>query len=32
MNPAQRLYKRLGFHAVKETETHLYMEALPGGA
>ena len=31
-NPAQRLYKRLGFRLVKETETHIYMEALPGGA
>jgi hypothetical protein len=26
-NPAQRLYTRLGFRAVEETSTHIYMEA-----
>lgn len=26
VNPAQRLYKRLGFTAVKETPEHVYME------
>jgi ribosomal protein S18 acetylase RimI-like enzyme len=26
-NPAQRLYRRLGFRAVEETETHIDMEA-----
>ena len=31
-NPAQHLYGRLGFRQIKETETHLYMEAVPSGA
>ena len=26
-NPAQRLYKRLGFRTIGETETHIYMES-----
>jgi ribosomal protein S18 acetylase RimI-like enzyme len=28
-NPAQRLYRRLGFRTVEQTETHIYMEAAP---
>jgi hypothetical protein len=31
-NPAHRLYERLGFRVMEETETHIYMEALPGDA
>jgi len=31
-NPAQRLYRRLGFHPIEETETHIYMEAPPSVA
>jgi ribosomal protein S18 acetylase RimI-like enzyme len=30
-NPAQRLYRRLGFRVIGETETHIYMEAPPSG-
>ena len=30
-NPAQRLYCRLGFRVVEETETHISMEAAPVG-
>jgi ribosomal protein S18 acetylase RimI-like enzyme len=30
-NPARRLYERLGFVAVGETETHTLMKAMPGG-
>jgi len=26
-NPAQRLYRRLGFRSFKETESHIYMES-----
>jgi ribosomal protein S18 acetylase RimI-like enzyme len=29
VNPAQRLYERLGFAVVGETETHHLMEARP---
>ena len=28
-NPARRLYKRLGFEATEETETHIKMSWLP---
>jgi GNAT superfamily N-acetyltransferase len=31
-NPAQRLYRRLGFRPIEETETHIYMEATSNGA
>lgn len=30
-NPAQRLYRRLGFRPIEETETHIYMEAPLSG-
>ena len=29
VNPARRLYERLGFAAVGETETHTLMKAIP---
>lgn len=29
VNPAKRLYERLGFVEVKETETHYQMKAIP---
>ncbi len=32
VNPAQRLYERLGFVAVSETETHYVMQAAPPDA
>ena len=31
VNPARRLYERLGFVAVGETETHYLMESRPPG-
>jgi hypothetical protein len=30
VNPARRLYERLGFDVVAETDTHWRMEARPG--
>ena len=30
VNPAQRLYERLGFRAVGETHTHVRMERVVG--
>jgi ribosomal protein S18 acetylase RimI-like enzyme len=32
VNPARRLYERLGFSTVGETETHYLMRATPAGA
>jgi hypothetical protein len=29
VNPAERLYWRLGFEVVGETESHLLMELVP---
>ncbi len=29
INPARRLYERLGFSQTRETDTHIYMQALP---
>ncbi len=29
VNPARRLYERLGFKVVEETDTHYFMEAPP---
>jgi ribosomal protein S18 acetylase RimI-like enzyme len=31
-NPARRLYERLGFRVVRETDTHVHMEASPDAA
>jgi ribosomal protein S18 acetylase RimI-like enzyme len=32
VNPARRLYERLGFEVVGQTETHFQMRRMPGGA